>query len=250
MYSTDNLVKVRGHRMYCMPVSEAPPPPPTSSGIGCVGPRGRSQGRKEVEGRGRGLRGVAVARGERAPRSRWARGGVPRPLPFPSTPARAPFLRGLPFPRLLGLAPSLECGAGRPPGSRARVRAVPGGGRGRDLGNPEGKGRGRGGWEKRRRLLPPLPFPPLPSPPPPLRPSFPFFCSPLCFRLLSALAGRAFSGRAGPQQLLPTSPRPSAGPRAPMAGSARRWDDGDSDVAAAPLQDAELTLAGINMLLN
>uniref|UniRef100_A0A2I2YDC1 Tetratricopeptide repeat domain 39C n=1 Tax=Gorilla gorilla gorilla TaxID=9595 RepID=A0A2I2YDC1_GORGO len=40
-----------------------------------------------------------------------------------------------------------------------------------------------------------------------------------------------------------------------MAGSEqqrpRRRDDGDSDAAAAaPLQDAELALAGINMLLN
>jgi hypothetical protein len=39
-----------------------------------------------------------------------------------------------------------------------------------------------------------------------------------------------------------------------MAGSEqqrpRRRDDGDSAAAAAPLQDAELALAGINMLLN
>ncbi|KAL0600710.1 Tetratricopeptide repeat protein 39C [Plecturocebus cupreus] len=61
-------------------------------------------------------------------------------------------------------------------------------------------------------------------------------------------AGRALPGCAGPQRLLPTSPWPSAGPRAPMARSARRRDDGDSAAAAAPLQDAELTLAGVNML--
>ncbi|EAX01170.1 chromosome 18 open reading frame 17, isoform CRA_b, partial [Homo sapiens] len=121
------------------------------------------------------------------------------------------------------------------------------------LSNPRGGGRtptshaapqpGRGSSLRGPSLLfPPVFSPPLPSPP----------------GSAWLRAGRAgLRARAGPQQLLPISPRPSAGPRTPMAGSEqqrpRRRDDGDSDAAAAaaaPLQDAELALAGINMLLN
>ncbi|XP_074261418.1 uncharacterized protein LOC101036215 [Saimiri boliviensis] len=175
-----------------------------------------------------------------------APGGVSRPLPFPSTPARAPFLRGLPSPRLPGPAPSGRCGALRSRGSRVSQQP-PAVGEGAAWGPRRGRGRGAraaGSKDGSSLRYPSLLFPTLPAPDlPPLssssRPRLfpplpaPASSRPRLFRLHSAPAGRGLSGRGRS-----SCSRPRFGP---AQGFARPW---------LALQDAELTVAGINMLLD